>query len=224
MTQFFKQLRILSVVFLLLGMAHGQEAPVAQGIGELPPRQPLDPAVATSAQKAVQSMVDEVMKGQVKVAFEKMYPRWKKKEAKRRGGMLKLEQKLATVVRIMREQGVVILKYQALKPVSGHEAWPEAEKKLMNGVRRPTGNIAYRDWVVFVPTIAYYKIPNPNNGKVETVERKSFQVAVMSKHEGKWTFIDGSNIQAKDLRILFPSLPGDAAALNIPKPSGRVLP
>jgi len=205
------------LVAICLGVASGQ------GDTDLPSRQPLDSTMGSSAQKAVQEMVNEVMKGNVKLAFANMYPRWKKKAAKRHGGMLKLEKEMAVVVGMMRKNGVSILSYKAGMPKSGFEVWPEAEKKLVNGVRRATGRTAYRDWVVFVPTVARYRVVDPTTKKTRVIERRSFQVAVMTKGEGKWTFIDGSNMELKDLRNLFPSLPRDEKALMLPKRGGSEL-
>ena len=53
------------------------------------------PAVAESAQKAVQKLGNEMIKGNFEYGQQRMYPRWKRRLAKRYGSMEKLNAALA---------------------------------------------------------------------------------------------------------------------------------
>ena len=196
---------------------------VGQGSSTTPERALLSPKLAAAAQSAVQGVMDEVVKGNLKPTLERMHPLWKKKAAKRMGGMDRLEVQMDQALTEMRAKGITILSSRASAPTSGFEVWEEAEKKVVNGREVDTGRMKFRDWLVFVPTTTRYRMINPQTKKAMVIERTSFLLAIMTKGKPDWTFIDGATITPKEMRNLFPNLPAQEAELRLPKKGGRVV-
>ena len=193
-----------------------EERPMPAGMADLPPRAPLPAELGKAARLEVHRLGQEVVKGNYKPALRKMYPRWKRRMAKRAGGMLKLEAEMAKSLRVIREQGIQIVKQQVGVPKTAFEVWPVAEMAVVKGSARRPGRMVYRDWVVFVPTRTFYRGSTRRRGSRVTVYKDGFQVAVTTKGSGRWHFIDGATVGAKELRALFPNLPADEKLLALP--------
>ena len=77
--------------------------------------------------------------------------------------------------------------------------------------------------MVLVPTQKIVMAPDPNTRPVKfrKVQVNSFMVAIVKKGGKDWTFIDGSSLQAADLRRVFPFLPKDEKKLKFPPRGGK---
>lgn len=92
------------------------------------------------------------------------------------------------------------------KPVMGPDGKPEQE-------------FAFRQWMVFVPTVMDVFINNPEAQPpvMEKWRTTSFQIAISPKRNENWTFIDGARVEPIQLRKIFPFLPKEAKVLKFPK-------
>lgn len=207
-------------LFLLMALS---SVSMGQGNSTMPQRRALPPEIAASAQKAVQQLMAEVVKGNLKPTVDLMHPLWKKKAAKRLGGESRLAEEMGKALAELRAKGITILSSKALVPRSGFEVWEEAEKQMVNGREVETGQMHFRDWLVFVPTVTRYRVVNPETKRVVVIEKTGFILAIMTKGKPGWTFIDGATITAKQMRTLFPNLPAEEAELRLPKKGGRVI-
>ena len=117
------------------------------GAGQQGPSQVVPQAVLDGAEAATRILSGEVMKGNFGYSMEKMYPRWKKRAAKRLGGEDKLAQRLLELPQQMRKNGITMLKFEVLKPKAGHEV---VLRRGEDGAGKPIH--VYLEWLVFVPT------------------------------------------------------------------------
>lgn len=170
------------------------------------------------ARLAVQTLADEVRRGNLKATAEKMYPRWRKRLAARIGGERVLAAELEAARRMMKQQGIVIESYTALQAGQAIGVRPGKGVETVNGEQREV--LTTTEWMVFVPTVAVWRVIDPETGRPRRVERRSFQVAVRPKAGDEWTFIDGTNLNLSDLRGLFP---GVADTTLFPERSGKEL-
>ncbi len=182
----------------------------AQGARKVPQ------SVLDQAEAATRAMGQQVLQGNFRVALDRMYPRWKKRAAKKlQGGQDELAKRLAEIPREMARQGISMLKYEVQKPTSAHEV------VLLRGVDKGGRPIKmYLEWLVFVPTRAEYRVIDPTTRLPRKIETLGFQVAVNKKGTADWHFIDGRNCSLADLRSFFPSLPENQKLLGLPEVGG----
>ena len=184
----------------------------------------VDPMVASSAQAAVQKMGIEMMKGNYKYGHERMYPRWKRRLAKRYGGMAKLEAGLEKASQQKVSLGMMVTAYNAARPVSFFSVW-RAKKRDAAGniVKDATGREVVVDhWLAVVPTTTRVKLADPKlGGKIRTLEESGYTIAVSEKGTNDWYFLTGMNPSIQDLRGLFPTLPPNEKDLSLPVSSVR---
>lgn len=184
-----------------------------------------DPMVATSAQAAVQKMGVEMMKGNFKFGHERMYPRWKRRLAKRHGGMAKLELGLSKAVQQQEKMGMSVTAFHAELPTSFFSVWRAKKRDPQTGevVRDARGReIVVEHWLAIVPTVTRVMIADPKKGgKIRTLEEKSYTVAVSEKGTNDWYFMTGMKPTIQDLRSMFPLLPPDKKDLGLPVSSAR---
>lgn len=167
---------------------------------------------------AAQDFADEVRRGNLAITAEKMYPRWKARLCARIGGERVLLAEIEATRRQMKAQNIEIESYQAQPGRQAIGVRPGKKLEMVDGVQKEV--LTTTEWLVFVPTVAVWRVVDPNTGKLKRVERKSFQVAVRPKAGGEWTFIDGAQLGLSDLRGLFPGLP---ETILFPERSGREL-
>jgi hypothetical protein len=188
---------ILSAAVLFL-VAAGVDAQVAA---------PAD--VTSSAIAAVKAMGDQVVLGRHQVAIDRMYPRWKESVAKREGGMAKLEEKLAGIVKTMTEQGVQLMSFRPEGVPTAYEVGPGKEVVEEDG--KPVEKMIYKQWLLLIPTVTEYRITRPAQGgdlpKFLVITSRGFQVAISDKGKNDWSFIDGAGVTVPELRRLFITLP-----------------
>ena len=165
--------------------------------------EPVPAEAMKSATAATKVLGEEILKQNYSFAFQRMHPRYKARAAVKAGGEEKLAELLKAVPKKMKEAGITILTVGTKIPNSSFVV-PE-----------------YREWLVFVPTIKTYLIPDPETAKVRRFETKGYQVAVAKAGTNDWHFIDGAKMSLQQLRSIFPSLPNDAKKLNLPEVSTR---
>jgi len=188
-------------------------------------RAEVDPAIADSARAAVQKLGLEMMKGNFKYSQQRMYPRWKRRLAKRMGGMVQLERQLAAGDQQRIKLGVVVTDYRAGAPRAFFNVWRAPKIDALTGkpVMSQSGKeIIVEHWLVVVPTTTQVKLADTQRGgKMRVLEEQSYTVAISEKGTDEWYFLTGMKPTIQDLRSLFPSLPRDEKELGLPTSSAR---
>lgn len=209
----------MKTIICLLALACGLHTASAQG------RAVVDPAVADSARKAVQLLGQEMMKGNFEYGQQRMYPRWKRRLAKRYGGMEKLEAALAAAAQQKIKMRVDVVGFQAARPVSFFGVWRTKKFNPVTGepIRDAAGNfVIVEHWLTFVPTTTRVRIPDPSQGgKIRTLEEQSYTIAISEKGTNDWYFMTGLKPTVQDLRSLFPALPPKEDELGLPPSAVR---
>jgi hypothetical protein len=154
-------------------------------------------AVKRSAIAAVEDLGDKVVKGRHRVAIDRMFPKWKERMAKRKGGLEKLEQELEGIGAMMARNGVSLISFEAVGEPSVYEVDP----------RGGDGGVVFEKWLVLIPTVTTFRIMDPDSPKLHEIESHGFQVAIAGKEKLDWTFINGSDVTVADLRSMFVTLP-----------------
>lgn len=167
--------------------------------------EPISPDVLASAVAAVAKLGEEVVLGHYQVAVDRMNPRWKERTAQRMGGKEVLEKQLAGVAAQMVQQGISMISCKPVGKPIAYEVIPGAKLVKENGV--DTSRLFYTKWLILVPTITQFRIFPPKAERAVVINSTSFQVAISDKGKNDWTFIDGANLNAGDLRGLFSTLP-----------------
>lgn len=185
----------------------------------------VDPAIAVSAQEAVQKLGTEMMKGNFKYGQDRMYPRWKRRLAKRVGGMDKLEAQLLAATQQRLNMRLTVTAYRADRPTAFFDVWKSKKIDPETGlpVKDASGQeIIVEHWLAIVPTTTRVKVPDmQQGGKIRVLEEQSYTVAISEKGANDWYFLTGMKPTLQDLRSLFPSLPGDEKELGLPESSAR---
>jgi hypothetical protein len=205
---------------LLLCFASGPalgQAGRAKGGGaeEKPLTVEVGPEVKQSAAAAVNELGKQVVLGNHKIAIDRMYGPWKEYLAKQTpGGMAKLEQASAELVKQMAQQQISIIssKVEVSKPYevdAGKEVVLENGKPVIDKASgKPVEKLVFKKWLLIVPTESEIRImppatPGQPPPKIEVWVNHSFQVAISDKGKNDWTFIDGSAARVPELRRMF---------------------
>ncbi|MGC6426324.1 MAG: hypothetical protein ACON5H_04935 [Akkermansiaceae bacterium] len=194
------------------------------GFGQdIPPRNPVPEAVKIEAQKAVQALANQVVRGNQDAAFKHMNPEWKVKLARKNGGEKKLMKDMRDQFARLQAQGVVIRAMEAKVPTTAYEVDFGVVKKVING--RVENAPIYKKWLVFVPTVSLVSATNRRAQPPETYDLRidGFQAAICAKGKNDWTFIDGADLKAANLRELFKFLPKNEKKLGFPKREKKFL-
>lgn len=182
-------------------------APGAIGTGQAAVPAPVE--VVKAAMVATSELGDRVARGQLQYAYERMYPRWKERMAKRNGGAEAMEQQLRDLSLQMQAQGVSILSVKVAGAGKAFSVWPKKSVTRVDG--KPVEAVADSRWVVLVPTVMRMRIRDEgvtdNVPRFRVIDSSGFQVAISEKDKIDWFFIDGSGVTVADLRSLFPTLP-----------------
>ncbi|MGE9271535.1 MAG: hypothetical protein ACQKBU_12090 [Verrucomicrobiales bacterium] len=161
------------------------------------------PVVVDSAIEAVEDLGRKVVLGEHRVAIDKMYPLWKKRMAKRKGGLEQLERDMEGIGAMMARNGVSLISFKSFGQPAVHEVWPGEGSTEMAPV--------YTKWMLLIPTVIQLRFMDKTQEvpRVRTINSYGFQVAIADKDKLDWTFINGSDVTVADLRGLFTSLPAD---------------
>ncbi|MBT8043920.1 MAG: hypothetical protein KJO79_03125 [Verrucomicrobiae bacterium] len=185
----------------------------------------VDPSIAVSAQRAVQKLGLEMMKGNFKYGQDRMYPRWKRRLAKRVGSMQQLEAQLAAADQQRIKMRLSVTAFRADLPQVFFDVWkskkinPVTGKPVLDGSGK---EIIIEHWLAIVPTTTRVKVPDQQQGgKIRVLEERSYTIAISEKGANDWYFLTGLKPTIQDLRSLFPSLPRDQKELGLPQPSAR---
>ena len=185
----------------------------------------VDPAIADQAQAAVQKLGVELIRGNFKYSQERMYPRWKRRLAKRIGSIEELEAQLASGDQQRVKMGLIVTSYQAARPTAFFDVWRAKQVDAVTGQVARDGRgdeIIVSHWLAVVPFTTQIKIPDPQQGgRMRTLEEKSYTIAIAEKGSDQWYFLTGMKPTIQDLRSLFPSLPIDKNELGLPESSAR---
>lgn len=183
------------------------------------------PAVADSAQKAVQKLGNEMIKGNFEYGQQRIYSRWKRRLAKRYGSMEKLNSALAVAAQQKIIMRLSVVAFQAAKPASFFSVWRSPKYDLVSNepIKDASGKvIIVEHWLAVVPTITRVKIPDPNQGgRIRTLEEQSYTITVSEKGSNDWYFMTGLKPTIQDLRGMFPTLPFKADELGLPPSKAR---
>jgi len=181
----------------------------------------VDHNVATSAQAAVQTLGLEMMKGNFKFGQDRIYPRWKRRLAKRVGSMEKLEAQLVAAAQQKISMQFAVTAYSARLPASFFSVWrakkidPRTGKRVLDATGR---EIIVEHWLAVVPTTTRVKYPDiQQGGKIRVLEEDGYTIAISEKGANDWHFMTGLKPSIQDLRSLFPTLPNTAKELGLPK-------
>ena len=185
------------------GTVNAQARPGEGAAVEAAPGIAVAEEVRVSAQKSVQTLGREVLNGNFSYAVEKMYPRWKARQAARLGSEQKLLEQFNRAAVQMQEAGIDITHFKAQAPVAFYRVWPEVKEGVTNV--RGEQDMVYHV-VAIVPTKMTLRFLFEGKPP-RTFERSSFQVAVAKEGTNDWTFIDGATLKVTDLRSIFPLLP-----------------
>lgn len=195
------QLSILACVWMAV------QSPVLGQGAEVVPEMPRGVAVGqevrASAREAVQALGNEVLKSNFAYAVNRMYPRWKARQAKRLGSEEKLLAQFDKAGVQMQEAGIDITAFKAMEPLVFYRVWPV--KRPGVEVVRSEQDVNYHR-LAFVPTKMTMRFLLEGQAP-RTFVRTSFQVVIAPEGTTDWTFIDGATIKVTDLRSMFPLLP-----------------
>lgn len=179
----------------------------------LPPRQIVPLAVKRNAQAAVQKVMDKTVRGDNQAAIDAMNPAYLKIIARGNGGVAKHKAKLLNAMNMMGKNGVTFL--------AGITQVADSAIECDYGLEGPEGAKVgvYRKWMVFVPTVKDISILDTEQKPpvLRTFRKTEYEVAISPKGREEWTFINGSGINALELRKLFPFLPKDDKEFNFPE-------
>jgi hypothetical protein len=164
------------------------------------------PGVATSALAAVRELGDQVVRGNHRYAIDRMFPRWKKRMAKRLGGMKQLEKQLERVNEQMRLKGIHFMSSKPAGAARVFEVWPGKKTEVVDG--KEVEVMTKTKWLLLIPTVTKFRIID-DVGKYRYIESRGFQIAISDKGKNDWYFMDGVGVTVRELRSLFPSFPGN---------------
>ena len=162
--------------------------------------------ILADAVKATQAVGDETLKGDFDGVVKKLYPRYRKRAAKRLGSNEALTEQMRKLVNEFAASGMTVTKFEAEPAIHGFDI-PE-----------------FSEWLVFVPTKRTVRRIDPTTGLTQWAEIKDYQVAIRKKEVGaSWSFINGSRLKMTELRSFFPSLPNDLEEYAVPEIGGGLL-
>ncbi len=157
-------------------------------------------------------------------AFKHMNLEWKKIEARKNGGVVKLERRIKQGFAELQAKGITLTAAKTKHPNIAFEVDYGHIKKMVNGELQAVGQ-EYKQWMVMVPTVSHATAVDRNvrPPEMHNVLLNGFQIALCKKETNDWTFIDGAHITAAQLRQLFPFLPKKDEDLHFPNRGGRLL-
>ncbi len=192
---------------------------------KVPPRNIVPMEVKQRAQAALQLVVDKTIRGDFKAALDSMNPKFVEVTSRPYGGPTKYRAGLLKQMQDMGKNGVTFEAAITQAADIAFEVDYGFENQVIDGEAvtdengKPVQIALYRSWMVFVPTVKDFQYLDKS--KEPNVLRKfrkwGFEVAISPKKNENWTFINGDNINALQLRRFFPFLPKEDKKLEFPK-------
>ena len=225
MTGFYGHLRGVKTLLLLILSTLMTSAQQRDGaLVNIPPRNIVPMEVKQRAQKAVQGVMDKTIRGDFKAALDSMNPEFLKIAGRPYGGAEKYKAGLLRQMQDMGKNGVTLMAAITQPADIAFEVDYGFENKLVNGKPvmgangKPVQVARYRSWMVFVPTVTDFQYLDKETQpeKLRKFRKWNFEVAIAKKKDEEWTFVNGSSINALQLRKLFPFLPKEDKDLRFP--------
>jgi len=220
---FFGHLRgVKTLLLLLIATLTSVAQQGGAGLVKVPPRNIVPMEVKQRAQKAVQAVMDETIRGNFKAALNSMNPEFVKVISRPYGGPEKYKAGLLKQMQAMGKNKVTFMAAItqpadiAFEVDYGFENQVVDGKLVMGADGKPVQVANYRSWMVFVPTVTDFTVVNPETDKLHKYRKWGFEVAISKKKGEKWTFINGDTINALQLRKLFPFLPKEDKKMQFP--------
>ena len=222
---------VKTLVFLLILTLNACCDETDVRLSSVPPRNIVPMEVKERAQSAVQKIVDETVRGNFKAALDSMNPGFVKVISRPYGGPAKYK---AALMRQMNELGQNGITFQAAitrKADIAFEVDYGFENHVMNGKvvlgkdGKPQQVARYRSWMVFVPTVKDFQVldKSTNPAKLRKFRKWDFEVAISPKKNENWTLVNGSSVNALQLRKLFKFLPKDDKKFQFPEVKSQEL-
>jgi len=164
-----------------------------------------DALLRTEARQKTQLLGNEILKQNFVFAVRAMYPRWLKRQAKQAGdqdGEKLMLIRLSNAFKQMKQGGLTITAFRSKPVIHLYNVWPSKR----NGAKKAKINsdVTFQKMVIS-PVDMQLRVVH--EGKVRKLIRSTYQIAIYSPDVNKWSFIDGSTMDIKTLRGVFPSLP-----------------
>lgn len=219
----FRRVKTLLLVLTVTFNAFGNETDAR--LSSVPPRNIVPMEVKERAQNAVQKVVDETVRGNFQAALDSMNPGFVRVISRPYGGPAQYK---AGLMRQMKEMGQNGLTFQAAitrKADIAFEVDYGFEDQIVNGEvvlgedGEPRQVARYRSWMVFVPTVKDFQYLDRSTepARLRKFRKWDFEVAISPKKDESWTFINGSSVNALQLRKLFKFLPKDDKTFQFPE-------
>lgn len=194
-------------------------------LSSVPPRNIVPMEVKERAQAAVQKIVDETVRGNFKAALDSMNPDFVKVISRPYGGPEKYKAALMDQMNEMGQNGLVFQAAITRRADIAFEVDYGFEPHIVNGepVIGKDGKVQqiarYRSWMVFVPTVKDFQYLDKSTepAKLRKFRKWDFEVAISPKKDENWTLINGSSVNALQLRKLFKFLPKDDKSFQFPE-------
>ena len=194
-------------------------------LSSVPKRNIVPMEVKQRAQAAVQKIVDETVRGNFQAALDSMNPDFVKVISHPYGGPKKYKAGLLRQMNAMGKNGVTFQAAITRKADIAFEVDYGFQDHIVDGKvvmgkdGKPQQVAAYRSWMVFVPTVKDFQVMDnsTNPAKLRKFRKWDFEVAISPKEKEDWTFINGSSVNALQLRKLFKFLPKDDKKYQFPE-------
>ena len=215
---------VKTLLLLLISTLASAAQQQGGNVANIPERNIVPMEVKQRAQKATQAVVDKTIRGDFKAALDSMNPEFVKVTSRPYGGPDKYKAGLLKQMQAMGKNGVTFMAAITRLADIAFEVDYGLRDKHINGKPildeegNPIQEAVYRSWMVFVPTVKDFLVVDPEdeNGELRKFRKWSFEVVIADKRDEKWSLINGDNINALQLRKLFPYLPKDDKKLQFP--------
>lgn len=195
-----------------------------EGVTRVPPRNIVPLEVKARAKAAAQIIMDKTVRGDNQAAIDAMNPDYLKVAARGAGGVVKFKEKLLRQMNAMGQNGINLQAAITQPADTAFEVGYGFKDMVVNGEKiigsdgKPVQEAGYLQWMVYVPTVIEFTVldEEAKPAKLRTFRRWSFEIAISPKGKENWTFINGNNINALQLRQIFPFLPPKDKDLKFP--------
>ncbi|MCX8238971.1 MAG: hypothetical protein OSB05_09140 [Akkermansiaceae bacterium] len=216
--------RVKTLLLLLISTLTASSQQREGALVKVPLRNIVPMEVKQRAQKAVQVVVDKTIRGDFKAALDSMNPKFVNVLSRPYGGPKKYKAGLLKQIEDMGKNGVTFEAAITQPADTAFEVDYGFENQMVDGQvvmgkdGKPVQIACYRSWMVFVPTVKDFQYLDKSSEphKLRKFRKWDFEVAISLKKNENWTFINGSSVNALQLRTLFHFLPKEDKKLQFP--------